>query len=67
MTVIHFDMCNERLCVGVEMKSKRKNRVNRWEVFSDEVTFELNLLIGKELFICEGKEIILVRRKSVET
>lgn len=37
------------------------------EVFSDEVTFELNLLIGMEEFRWKRKEIILVRSKSVET
>ena len=41
--------------------------MNRLETFSDKVALELNLLIGTEEFICEGKEDILVRGKSVET
>lgn len=40
--------------------------MKRPEVFSDEVTFELNLLIGMEEFRWEGKEIVLLRGKSVE-
>lgn len=46
----------ERLWMGVKRSNliQKKNILSRMKVFSDEVTFALNLLIGTEEFRGEG-------------
>lgn len=63
----YSDMCNERH-YGWELRDHiwSKREIEWIDVFSDEVTFELDPLIGMEKFRWEGKEIIQVIGEKCE-